>query len=842
MSTPPDQLPAVNALFQQNAGRVDKFVNGAATDSYVTTDGRQVSSLPKFLSDNQASLDAASTQFLAENQQKIDAATTAVPVVTAAAAQAQASAALAQANAVTDLNGVTDYVFANTLHMFEGDSKEEQGIAAGGLYDRLAYYSAPGMPLFGAAGFVNCGSSGYKLANFVADPFNPNPFPSVPGKVMPALNDPNWDFAGHKPSGALPLANCIYVAQQWIAQNPTVNKTFMTIGHGTNDLILGALGVLSLQGSGAVPVAGGSGFVVGDTVTLANGIVLTVTSVNAGAITAVTIMTPGNVSYPNVQANPAAQTATSGAGTGATFTLSWTWTTASVMSAASTIAGLLAQAITQIRAQVPSASIVLRAPSPMTARPFNPAAGFPSVSVYPTFGTNLQADQALVDGWNWVLRYAYQDVTNRYSKVMLDDKWRSVGASNTTLPSSDAGTVTSWNPVATTIKNPNLANQVHDSAPGHARGGDGYVETIWRNTKEAPYGGRLTSAKLATQIGGNAWDTNARYFEGNPAYKRVVDCELSRAGSNYIDFAFNYAAFGLALQGQKNIYVQIGQLIAFKLTNIPAPIDQGGAGVTTRLTPVTIPIGAQGAKGRVFIYLDANATSGDANVDSASLNLSSYRYAFQGATVTCGVGFIRFTLSPAAARFSAKFITSCVGWKLQVGGSTPQLIDLSSFAPTLNGTAAQRTLQFTFGSTDYTSQSNKPAVLLFDDNAANPYVQELQRAFRGGAYLADPKALAIAPTAMPGGLASLTVQVYQTNANAMTFDIYRHTTSGGRAKINTSPISITAGQYSTTISSGTGFTAISSIREGELWECVPTSVTGAAANAAFTFSGNPVLP
>jgi hypothetical protein len=699
------------------------------------------------------------------------------------------------------------------------------------------------MPLYGAAGFVNCGSSGYKLSNFVNDPFNSSPFPSAPNKIMPALNDPSWDFAGHKPSGALPLANIIYLMQQWLAQNPTANKVRTGLSFGTNDLILGALGILNLQASGAAPVAGGSGFVVGDTVTLANGIVVTVTGVSSGAITSTSISTPGNVSYPNVQANPSAQTATSGAGTGATFTLSWTWTKASVLSAASTIAELLAQAITQIRAQVPAASIVLRAPSPMTARPFNPAAGFPSTSVYPTFGSNLQADQALVDGWNWVLRYAYQDVTNRYSKVLLDDKWRSVGPSNTTLPSSDAGTVSSFNPVATSINNPLLANQVHDSAPGFARGFDGWVETNLRNTKEAPYGGRLASAKVAMQTGGNPWDTNPRYFESNPAYKRVVDCELSIAGSNYIDFAFNYAAFGLALQGQKSIYVQIGQLIAFKLTNIPAPIDQGGAGVTTRLTPVTIPAGAQGAQGRVSIYLDANVTSGDANVDSASTNFSSYRYAFLGATVTCGAGFIRFTLSAAAARFSAKFITSCVGWKLQVGGSTPQLIDLSSFTPTLNGAAAQRTLQFTFGSTDYSALSNTPAVLLFDDNAANPYVQELQRAFRGGGYLADSKAFAIAPTAMPGGLASLTVQVYQQNAtNSMTFDIYRHTTGGGRAKINSSPITIGVNNFSATISSGTGFTAISSIKEGELWECVPTSVTGAAANAAFTFIGTPVLP
>lgn len=822
-------------------GSLSQAVNQQITQA-VANAGASATSAATSASNASTSASAASTAATNASSSASAAATSATNAANSAAS-ASTSASQAQTNAVSDLNGVTDYVFGNVLFLFCGDSKEEQAIAAGGQYDRLAFYAAPGGLLNGAAGFVNCGSSGYKLSNFVNDAFNNSPFPSAPGKIMPAANDASWDFAGHKPGGALPLANCIYIAQQWLAQNPTVNKVFITVGHGTNNLILDALGILSLQVSGAVPVAGGSGYAVNDTITLANGIVLTVTAVSAGAITAVSVTTPGNVSYPNVQANPAAQTATSGSGTGATFTLSWAATSASVASVSSTLAGWLAQAVTTIRAQVPSASIVLRGPSPMTARPFNPSAGFPSTSVYPTFGNNLQADQGLVDGWNRALRAAYQDVTNRYSKVLYQDKWLDVGVSNVTLPSSDAGTVTSWNPVSTTIYNPNLANLVHDSATGFARGADGFVETIYRNRKDAPYGGRLTAAKLAAQIGGNPWDTNARYFESNPAYKRVVDCELSGAGSNYIDFAFNYAAFGLALQGQKSIYVQIGQLIAFKLTNIPAPIDQGGAGVTTRLTPITVPVAAQGSKGRVSIYLDANVTSGDARVDSASTNFSSYRYAFLGATVTCGAGFIRFTLSAAAARFSAKFITSCAGWKLQVGGSTPQLIDLSSFTPTLNGTASQRTLQFSFGSTDYSALSNTPAVLLFDDNAANPYVQELQRAFRGGGYLADSKAFAIAPTAMPGGLASLTVQVYQQNAtSSMTFDIYRHTTGGGRAKINSSPITIGVNNFSATISSGTGFTAISSIKEGELWECVPTSVTGAAANAAFSFIGTPVLP
>ncbi|WP_168793617.1 hypothetical protein [Paraburkholderia aromaticivorans] len=77
--------------------------------------------------------------------------------------------------------------------------------------------------------------------------------------------------------------------------------------------------------SGAAIAAGGSGYAVGNTITLANGIVLTVATVNGSAVATVALTTPGNVSYANVQAmtNPVAQASSSGSGTGATFILTW---------------------------------------------------------------------------------------------------------------------------------------------------------------------------------------------------------------------------------------------------------------------------------------------------------------------------------------------------------------------------------------------------------------------------------------------------------------------------------------------------------------------------------------
>jgi hypothetical protein len=75
--------------------------------------------------------------------------------------------------------------------------------------------------------------------------------------------------------------------------------------------------------SAAVKVAGGSGYAVNDTITLANGVVLTVATIATGAVATVTISNAGSVNTSSIPANPAAQVSTSGAGTGATFNLTW---------------------------------------------------------------------------------------------------------------------------------------------------------------------------------------------------------------------------------------------------------------------------------------------------------------------------------------------------------------------------------------------------------------------------------------------------------------------------------------------------------------------------------------
>jgi hypothetical protein len=67
--------------------------------------------------------------------------------------------------------------------------------------------------------------------------------------------------------------------------------------------------------------AAGSGYVVGDIVVLANGIIIQVLTVTTGAIATFAIINRGSAT--TLPANPVAQSSTSGTGTGATFTVNW---------------------------------------------------------------------------------------------------------------------------------------------------------------------------------------------------------------------------------------------------------------------------------------------------------------------------------------------------------------------------------------------------------------------------------------------------------------------------------------------------------------------------------------
>ncbi|WP_269501119.1 hypothetical protein [Burkholderia sp. IMCC1007] len=104
MSTPPDQLPAVNQLFQQNAARIDKFVNGSPTDSYTTTGGQvEVPSIQKFLAQKSQEINQQADGVLADATEQANNA-----AASAAAAATSAAAANLFTAGVTDLGSISD--------------------------------------------------------------------------------------------------------------------------------------------------------------------------------------------------------------------------------------------------------------------------------------------------------------------------------------------------------------------------------------------------------------------------------------------------------------------------------------------------------------------------------------------------------------------------------------------------------------------------------------------------------------------------------------------------------------------------------------------------------------
>lgn len=84
----------------------------------------------------------------------------------------------------------------------------------------------------------------------------------------------------------------------------------------------------SLKAVSATLANAGAGYAANDTINLAGGVVVTVNTVNAGAIATFTVT--GGGSATTTPANPIAQASTSGAGTGARFNLSWGLGTAAI--------------------------------------------------------------------------------------------------------------------------------------------------------------------------------------------------------------------------------------------------------------------------------------------------------------------------------------------------------------------------------------------------------------------------------------------------------------------------------------------------------------------------------
>lgn len=173
----------------------------------------------------------------------------------------------------------------------------QPGAASYNVYKATVSYSGP-IPNGSPFGYIgNTTASSLADSNIAAD------FSQPP----PTYNNP---FA----TGSEVTNNTITVPGSYTVA-PTLTYTAAPAG-GVTATGSPTLGVVT-----AVIAGGGVNYVVGDTITLTSGVVLTVATLTGSAVATVTITNTGLSTL--LPTNPVAQLASSGSGTGATFTLHW---------------------------------------------------------------------------------------------------------------------------------------------------------------------------------------------------------------------------------------------------------------------------------------------------------------------------------------------------------------------------------------------------------------------------------------------------------------------------------------------------------------------------------------
>lgn len=367
----------------------------------------------------------------------------------------------------------------------------------------------------------------------------------------------------------------------------------------------------------------------------------------------------------------------------------------------------LNKAITTLRVNYPQDKIVLRVPNPMTARPYNAGAGFPSPTQYPSFGTDLAADQALVEKWNHALRNAYLAVQNNHTGTILFDTWLKVfGQSNTTLT---AGT-----------QLPYLGDLVHPSGSGYVALAEALVTSLSGRFSGSSTRRQEADARAAL-LANNAWENYAGYFRDNPYFKLVAGegekYGLVAIGSNYIDIGVTLTQFQQQVDVSKPIYISIGDRAAqrFASYNITA------IGNSIRLFSITVSAAMQAAAAgsTVFIYQEngVQLVSNDVYVNSTVITQKEY---FAGGVVSGGAGYFDFSISGERGRISSKFKDGVINGSIAVGGGVNTNLALSTASSVvMNGTPSQRVIRVLI-SGDYSSWAGKAAALYFSDDVPSP--------------------------------------------------------------------------------------------------------------------------
>ena len=593
----------------------------------------------------------------------------------------------------------------NKLFIFCGDSTTEQAGGNGFGFDYINDLGRQeGNRMASIRGLINFGGSGYQFGNFVSDRIGT--IPTIPDDTDHGTG--NWDFYGHKPTGAIPLLT----AKAWREQQP--EDVIWVICFGINDCILNA--------------------------------------------------SIGNQTREQIS---------------------------------NLISKNIKTAITSILRSYLNDKIILRSPNPMTARPYNPDAGFPSPTEYPDFGSDESADQALVDKWNHALHDAYIGASDKYERVVLWDSWKEVfGKLNTTVPAD---------------KQSQLGDLVHPSS-------DGYNNTMASliNLVAPFYTGnsinRDRADKDAELLGVNPWELYPQYFRDNPKYTLVKDMDrLIAIGSNYIDLAISLDDFNKYMGFQEPLYVSIANSSAQEFSSYNAI----AFGVGVRLLGVSPSAAMQASRGQVSIFKNnASATIEDTYLRHEAAS-GKYREMYYGRTFAAGNGYIDFTFDGVENRPSTAFCESYFNQgSLLVGGGVDAVIDIGD-SPT--SSVAPRSVRV-LKSGDNSHLSNKPAALVYGDEEISPSAYSRKDTLYAYTPIAqNARSVVCSSVPLPKGAdirMCVTVQIPHT----ITANVYQHTKN---RRILIGEITITPNAISGVLDSGNPTV----VAAGVAYECQITSAT-----------------
>ena len=478
------------------------------------------------------------------------------------------------------------------------------------------------------------------------------------------------------------------------------------------------------------------------------------------------------------------------------------------------IYSLLNSAVERINSAYPTDSVILRSPNPMTARPYVPAAGYPSPTAYPTFGNDIGTDQAIVEKWNNAINSAYKKAASIHPRTVLFDTWEYVfGKSNTTL---DAASELPW-----------LRDLVHPSASGYTSLCDALINFLTGYNRNKYFQRVIESTARSSLLSINPWEVDANYLHGNPQFKLLcVGRQKATIESSYIDTEVLNTDFYAQIDQLKPIYIASGHAVAQKFSTYS--VTSIGDGI--RLFNVSPSAEMQDTDAIIYIFQESSAAPSHDLYLITQINSVKPRDIYLGSISGGGSGYIDVVFNSNINRISSKWGYGLKGGTLYVGGSIGGSISLSTSTPAMLGTPSQRVVRFLI-SGDYTSYVNQPCCIMVADSSIDPRIYEAGGVTQGSVirHISGAVGYVYCPYPMPSG-ATMTAIVSKQVPSNITVEVYK-TVYPNRTLLGT--ITIAPNTGSATLTSGNP----TSVLIGDVFEYVLTSATVADA-----FIGLRVVP